>query len=117
MHIHQIRSGKHRQYLKLLLRESYRDGRSIGKYTVANLSGWSKEQIALLEEALAAKRACRGTPLEDQADCQIFSLVLSNVPLSKQWRLFSGRPAPKIHSRSPVHPYGEPGYDFIRYGG
>lgn len=52
MHIHRIRSGSRNQYTKVLLRESYRDGNTVKKRTIANLSDWDEQRIAMLEAAL-----------------------------------------------------------------
>lgn len=52
MHINRTRSGKNNQHVQVLLRESYREGDNVKKRTIANLSDWSADRIALLEAAL-----------------------------------------------------------------
>jgi len=57
MYVHRIRSGIKAQFLKLLLRESYRVGSKVKQRTLANLSAWNNADIELLESALEARRS------------------------------------------------------------
>lgn len=75
MYIHKTVFGRH---VKYLLRVSYRDGRSIRKSTLLNLTKWDKNHLVALREALQMKRANRGKTLESAADQEILRLVSEN---------------------------------------
>ncbi|MEX0851072.1 MAG: hypothetical protein WD015_06170, partial [Gaiellaceae bacterium] len=50
------RQGKHREYVAHLLRRSYREGGTVKKETVANLSHLPEEVIELIRGALRGQR-------------------------------------------------------------
>lgn len=75
MHIQFITSGRKNQYIKVLLRESYREGKRVKKRTLANLSYWPNKAVVRLQDALMVKRRYAGAPLEEEANNFIFQLV------------------------------------------
>lgn len=75
MHINRIRSGKQKQYLKVLLRRSRREGRRVVKCTVMNLTKWSQEDLARLESALQTRRCAISTDERDQADRLVLRIL------------------------------------------
>lgn len=75
MYIHKIRSGKYKQHEKLLLRESFRVGKTVRNRTLANLTYWDESYISALEQALKAKRDLSGTVFESGLTLQIAKLV------------------------------------------
>lgn len=86
MHIHKIKFGKH---VKRLLRVSYRDGGTVKKFTLANLSSWSPDDLAQLESLLQAKRAASGKDLRKELGIRIFGFVASLTPSAKLWKLLN----------------------------
>lgn len=73
------------------------------KFTVATVTRFSSEDIALLETLLKQRRAL---PRQDRrsVDAQIFSVLFKNVSSDKRWRLH-GKPIG-------VGEIGAPVYDF-----
>lgn len=62
MHLHRIKAKVgSKTYDSILLRESYRDGKHVRKRTIANVTNWSPELIAVLEASLKGQRL---VPLE-----------------------------------------------------
>lgn len=86
MHIHKIKSG---DKVKLLLRVSYRDGGTVKKFTLANLSSWSQDDLIELERLLKAKRAASGKDLHKELGIRIFGFVASLTPSAKLWKLLN----------------------------
>lgn len=74
MHINVIKSGSKNQYLKHLLRVSYRVGRSVKKRTLMNLGGWSQEAIDQLATELSNKRNFKGTESETEVNNRILAI-------------------------------------------
>jgi hypothetical protein len=84
MHIHKIKFGKH---VKRLLRISYREGNAIKKFTLANLSGWSEEDLRTLQDLLQAKREASGDDARERVGAAVYCFVANRTPESKWWRL------------------------------
>ena len=80
MHIHQVNP-----YTKLL-RESYKDGGSVKKFTFINVTNWSEAELNKLHKLIELQRQVRGTPLEDQVSLQLSLLLVAHGVDS--WRLF-----------------------------
>ncbi len=61
-------------------------GGRVKKFTVATVTRFNSEDIALLEALLRQRRAL---PRQDRhsVDAQIFSVLLKNVSSDKRWRL------------------------------
>lgn len=85
MYIHTICSGSQNQYKKRLLRVGRREGQRVINRTLANVSGWTEEQIEKLQSALAARRIFRRTELQPDAERSVFSLLLAGG--IEPWRL------------------------------
>ena len=99
MFIHKIRSGPNKQYLKLLLRATLRNGSTFQKITFANLSGWTSEKIDELEAALEARRRNKNDHkanlriyniLQDQG---LFTYRILRLGKPAKWKYFQADPA------------------------
>lgn len=89
MFIHRIRSGSKKQFLKLLLRESYRVGGKTKQRTLINLTSWKEDDIKLLELALKMRRASKsGDETAATVENQIYALVANRVTTSKPYAAF-----------------------------
>ena len=57
MHLHRLKAKVgSKTYNSILLRESYRDGKQVRKRTIANVTNWSPELIAVLEASLKGQQ-------------------------------------------------------------
>ncbi|MBA3858872.1 MAG: hypothetical protein C0508_00920 [Cyanobacteria bacterium PR.023] len=80
MFVHRILSGSKTKFLKVLLRECYRQDGKIKQRTLANLTDWSHADIAVLERALKVRRSCAAGSSEVAiAEHQIYSLVATKL--------------------------------------
>lgn len=84
MYVHRIFSGSKKQFLKLLLRESYRLGGQVKLRTLANLSTWKQAEIEQLESALKLRRTCPpGSSECVSAEATIYTLVATKLFATK----------------------------------
>jgi len=83
MYIH--RTSRH----TTLLRQSYRIGGKVKKQTLMNLSAWSADQIAVLEEALRVRRLFPGAPAAEEAVRRFFDVLITQRP-SRWLAILSG---------------------------
>lgn len=87
MHIQKMQSTVgNKTYTSLLLRESYREGKQVKKRTIANLTNWAPEMVAVLEASL------KGRQLVDADSIQIgpgraFGATFAFASLAKSLRL------------------------------
>jgi hypothetical protein len=85
VYVHTICSGSKKQYRKRLLRVGRRDGYRVLNCTIANLTGWTDDQIQRLQEVLEEKRASKGAASKNEADRSILGLLLAGG--LEPWRL------------------------------
>lgn len=67
MYVHIIRSGSRNQYEKRLLRAGKRRAGKVVNFTVANVSGWTADQLDELYAALEAHREAKRHARDDDA--------------------------------------------------
>lgn len=65
MHIHRLKTKVgSKVYNSILLRESYREGKQVRKRTIANVTNWSPELIAVLEASLKGQQLVPAEAIE-----------------------------------------------------
>ncbi|MBX9692650.1 MAG: hypothetical protein K2Z81_09720 [Cyanobacteria bacterium] len=75
MYICRAGPNKRNRRNSVLLRESVRVGKRFKKRTLANLTTWSEERLAVLEEALQLRRTAETRQEREEAAALIANLV------------------------------------------